>query len=865
MCGVKVNQGNNMLSYDAISKKFLEYFKSQRHTVVPSASLIPADDPSLLFVNAGMVPFKRMFLGTEKPGSNRLTSAQRCLRVGGKHNDLDQVGYTARHHTLFTMLGNFSFGDYFKKEAISFAWQFITEELSIDKSKLYVTVHDSDDEAYEIWRKLIGLSPDRVIRCGDADNFWMMGDVGPCGPCSEIFYDHGPSCKGGLPGSDDQDGDRYMEIWNLVFMQYERKVDGVMMDLPEPSVDTGMGLERISAVMQGVHDTYDIDIYVNMMKVLNAHTNISLPRHAQKIIVDHMRASFFMILDHVVPSNEGRGYVLRRILRRALRYAYQSGMTLPGLYKLIPEFCDILSKSDHRLIKDQSFIVSHIKREESQFMRTLKQGMQVIEQQVLKKSRKVIDAQLMFKLYDTYGFPIDITRDVAKENNLSYDEYGYEKLMKVQRQKSKKSAKFQSVGSKWSHLSSRTEFIGYDETQSYSDVEALLTVQGDSAESLSCLTAGQRGMVILNKTPCYAESGGQVGDSGEIKSAKGLFVIEDTQRDEGVISHIGYVKSGQIVVGDGVHVTVSQERSKTILNHSATHLVHYALRKVLGNHVVQKGSLVEPARLRFDFTHHKPLTRDQIDEVELLVNEMVCENRPSQVSWMSLKDALNSDAMSLFGEKYSDPVRVVRLADVSVELCGGLHVNAAGDIGCFKIKSEGGVASGVRRIEAITGPSVVRWWQERDSKIRSIEKQVKQSLDQIPKKFDQINAELKEIKSQSHQRQDYDTWMRSISEKSGHVVGFKDAIDKSVMMTLADKFVNIDNRVLVLITGSPGAYQYIIACQKGAKISAKEALSLLESELNISGGGRPERVQGVIKDDMQIQALCELIKERLDQ
>ena len=696
-----------MTSSAELRQAFLDYYKANDHEVVASASLVPSDDPTLLFVNAGMVPFKEVFLGNEKRPYVRATSSQCCVRAGGKHNDLENVGYTARHHTFFEMLGNFSFGDYFKREAIGYAWDFLTNILQLPPEKLWVTVFDEDDETADIWLNEIKVDANKFSRIGASDNFWSMGDTGPCGPCSEIFYDHGPDIPGGPPGTAEEDGDRYVEIWNLVFMQYDRDAEGTLQPLPKPSVDTGMGLERLAAVMQGVHTNYDIDLFQQLIKAAAKITaTTDLANNSLRVIADHIRSCSFLIVDGVLPSNEGRGYVLRRIIRRAVRHGYQLGVNQLFFYKLVATLAAEMGDAYPELLRNQAHVERILKLEEERFAETLEQGMRILEDDLATMQGTVIAGETVFKLYDTYGFPMDLTADIARERGLGIDHDGFEKAMNAQRSRARAASQFGSDYSGNLQVEGETTFTGYEQLADQSRVLGLFH-EGEAVERLE---TGQSGIVVLEQTPLYAESGGQVGDHGRLETTSARFEVQDTQKQGTVITHIGNVTEGVLAVGDSANVYVDFERRQaTILNHSGTHLLHAALRQVLGEHVQQKGSLVDPERLRFDFAHYEPVTSEQLAEIEALVNSQIRRNAMAETRVMSMDAAVESGAMALFGEKYGDEVRVLSIGDFSVELCGGTHVKHAGDIGLLKITSETGIASGVRRIEAVTGATALQW------------------------------------------------------------------------------------------------------------------------------------------------------------
>ena len=684
-----------------IRSQFLQYFQENGHTIVSSSPLIPGNDPTLLFTNAGMVQFKDVFTGEETRPYHRATTSQRCVRAGGKHNDLENVGYTARHHTLFEMLGNFSFGDYFKEDAIHFAWQFLTERLGLPKERLWVTVHHSDQEAEDIWIQKIGVDPNRLSRLGDKDNFWSMGDTGPCGPCSEIFYDHGPDVAGGPPGSEDDDLDRYIEIWNLVFMQFEQSADGSRTPLPKPSVDTGMGLERIAAVMQGVHSNYEIDLFQALLRAAADVTQTTdLEAKSLRVIADHIRSCSFLICDGVLPSNEGRGYVLRRIIRRAIRHGHKLGCDQPFFHKIVHTLVAEMGEAYPELRDNEDRIVAALKQEEAQFAKTLDAGMKVLEDAVESLPGNTLPGELIFRLYDTHGFPVDLTNDIARERDLELDIDGFDQAMAEQREKSRQGSSFAAEGQVRFDLDGSTEFLGY----THLDASAVVVALAKDGQQVESLAAGEPGVVVLNQTPFYAESGGQQGDSGSLTSAGGSFQVSVTKKYGAHFGHEGKLGMGELTVGDTVNARVEgPRRQATALNHSATHLLHSALRTVLGEHVTQKGSLVTHERTRFDFSHPQPVTAEEIAAIEAMVNAEIRRNEDVITRVMPIEEAKAAGAMALFGEKYDDEVRVLSMGEFSVELCGGTHVARTGDIGLFKIIAESGVASGVRRIEAVTG------------------------------------------------------------------------------------------------------------------------------------------------------------------
>jgi len=691
------------MNTEQIRQSFLDYFASRGHRIVASSPLVPGNDPTLLFTNAGMVQFKDVFLGKDPRDYRRAASSQRCVRAGGKHNDLENVGYTARHHTFFEMLGNFSFGDYFKREAIEFAWEFITKELKIPKERLWVTVYREDDEAAELWVKHIGVDPKRLTRCDEKSNFWSMGDTGPCGPCTEIFYDHGPGIPGGPPGSPDEDGDRYVEIWNLVFMQYDRAADGTLTPLPRPSVDTGMGLERIAAVMQGVHSNYDIDLFARLIDAAARATGArDRASPSLRVIADHIRAASFLITDGVLPGNEGRGYVLRRIIRRALRHGYELGVQQPFFHTLVAPLEREMGRAFPELSAAAGHVARVLKTEEERFAETLSQGMRILEDALGSLRGGELAGEVVFKLYDTYGFPVDLTADVARARGIRVDRDGFEKAMDEQRERARAASKFEMAHAAGVQLDQASIFTGYEQLTGEGRVTAILRGDGKA----QALASGEDGALVLDRTPFYAESGGQVGDRGLIHGPGFRFRVRDTQKNGAAHVHIGRCESGEVTVGAHATAEVDEpSRSATRLHHSATHLLHAALRQVLGNHVAQKGSLVAPDRLRFDFSHYEAIKPEQLAAIERLVNAEIRRNSAAETRLMKYDEAVASGAMALFGEKYGDEVRVLRFGEFSTELCGGTHVARTGDIGLMKITSESGIAAGIRRIEAVTGES----------------------------------------------------------------------------------------------------------------------------------------------------------------
>jgi alanyl-tRNA synthetase len=733
-----------------IRQRFLDFFKRHGHTVVPSSPLVPANDPTLLFTNAGMVQFKEVFLGLEKRPYVRAASSQRCVRAGGKHNDLENVGYTARHHTFFEMLGNFSFGDYFKREAIRYAWDFLTQDLKLPADRLWVTVYKDDQEAADIWLKEMKVDPKRFGYLGESSNFWQMGDTGPCGPCSEIFYDHGPGIPGGPPGSPDEDGDRYVEIWNLVFMQYNRDAKGVLTPLPKPSVDTGMGLERIAAVQQGVHSNYQIDLFRHLIRAAIEITGTSdRESHSLNVVADHIRAAAFLIIDGVLPSNEGRGYVLRRIIRRAIRHGHRLGATTTFFYKLVEPLCRQMGDAYPELNRDRAQVERVLRQEEDRFNETLEQGLKILEEDIASLQGDTISGATVFKLYDTYGFPMDLTRDVALERNLKIDMAGFEREMEAQRERARAASSFKTADVGAVTVDQPTQFTGYERLDDAGKV--LQITRGADLAQTDTLSAGESGNIILDRTPFYAESGGQVGDRGVLRAGDAVFRVEDTQKHGAVHVHQGRVENGRFRVGDKVTAEVDGLlRRATMLNHSATHLMHKALRDVLGAHVQQKGSLVDEQHTRFDFSHFTPMTPEQIAEVERRVNEQILHNDDTRARVMDMDSAKAEGAMALFGEKYGNEVRVLNIGD-SIELCGGTHVRRTGDIGLFKIVSESGVASGVRRIEAVTGPGVLAYLNERESRLREVADLLRATPEEAPRKVEQLTQRVKGLEKELDQ------------------------------------------------------------------------------------------------------------------
>lgn len=833
-----------------IRKAFLDYFQSQGHEVVASSSLVPGNDPTLLFTNAGMVQFKDVFLGRDLRNYSRATSSQRCVRAGGKHNDLENVGYTARHHTFFEMLGNFSFGDYFKQDAIRFAWQFLTETLGLPKEKLWVTVYHEDKEAEDIWIKEVGVDPERFSRLGEDSNFWQMGDTGPCGPCTEIFFDHGADVWGGPPGSPEEDGDRYIEIWNLVFMQYDRQPDGTLEPLPKPSVDTGMGLERIAAVMQGVHSNYEIDLFANLLKaVAEVVGTTDLDNKSLRVIADHIRSCAFLITDGVLPSNEGRGYVLRRILRRAIRHGNQLGMKDLFFHKLVAPLVAEMGEAYPELAKAQPQVEKILRLEEEQFAKTLEQGLRILEQDLAELKGKEIPGDVVFKLYDTYGFPADLTADIARERDLTIDEVGFEKEMEEQKKRSKEAGKFKANYHDGLDVSSASEFCGYDQAASESTVTELF-VDGQPVQSAA---EGQQVIIVLDSTPFYAESGGQVGDVGFIRADGAHFEVTDTTKERGAHLHHGVLTSGELKVGDKVTTEIDNSRRQAIrLNHSATHLMHAALRKVLGEHVQQKGSQVTADRLRFDFAHLEAMKPKEIKEVERLVNEQIRANTEVTTELMKIDDAKAKGAMALFGEKYDDEVRVLSMGqdNFSIELCGGTHASRTGDIGLFRIISEGGVAAGVRRIEAVTGEGALSWVDESEAALAGIGALVKgsrdTSLEKVQQMLDRVKTLEKELEKQKAKLASSagDDLLGQARDVSGVKVlsAIVEGVDGKSLRDMVDKLKDkMGSGIIVLGAGGDKA-SLVAGVTKDltGKVKAGDLVNHVAQQVGGKGGGRPD-------------------------
>jgi alanyl-tRNA synthetase len=839
-------------SSNELRQAFLDFFAERGHEVVASSPLVPGNDPTLLFTNAGMVQFKDVFLGLDKRSYDRAVTSQRCVRAGGKHNDLENVGYTARHHTFFEMLGNFSFGDYFKREAIRYAWDFLTQTLGLPAEKLWVTVFNDDDEAADIWLKEMKIDPERFTRMGEKDNFWAMGDTGPCGPCSEIFYDHGPDVPGGPPGTPDEDGDRYVEVWNLVFMQFDRSADGTMTPLPKPSVDTGMGLERIAAVMQGVHSNYEIDLFANLIEATAKTVGVENDGSSSlNVIADHIRACAFLIVDGVLPGNEGRGYVLRRIIRRAIRHGKKLGTDEPFFYKLVAPLAEEMGGAYPELPKGRAHVEKVLQKEELRFAETLDQGMEILEEAIRDLSGERIPGEVVFKLYDTYGFPVDLTADIARERGLQIDTAGFEAAMDKQRDRARAASKFAASSEAAIRTDAASEFSGYEGTEAPGEVVALFR-DGARVDSLA---AGDEGAVILSSTPFYAESGGQIGDTGILAETGKLFQVVDTQKSGKAIVHYGAVEQGEVEIGDTVEAIVDEERRQAIrLNHSATHLMHAALRQVLGDHVQQKGSLVAPERLRFDFSHYEPVTAAQIAEIEAIVNDEIRNNVAADTRLMSYDDAMQSGAMALFGEKYGDEVRVLRFGDFSVELCGGTHVERTGDIGVFKITSESGIASGVRRIEAVTGKGALEWIDARaralaelSGLLRSQPDQAAVRVEQLLKRNRDLEKELAAAKQAliTGQATDHSA---NVTEIDGiKVLATRmDGADAKTLREAVDRFKDrLQSAVVVLGSVDAGKVRLAAGVTKNntGRIRAGDLIKPVAEKVGGKGGGRPDFAQ----------------------
>ncbi len=863
---------------------FLNYFAGKGHSIVQSSSLVPGNDPTLLFTNAGMVPFKDVFLGAEKRSYTRATSSQRCVRAGGKHNDLENVGYTARHHTFFEMLGNFSFGDYFKKDAIEFAWEFLTKTLGLPEEKLLVTVYETDDEAFEIWRDKIGVPVEKIIRIGDkspekkyeSDNFWSMGDTGPCGPCSEIFYDHGEHIWGGPPGSPEEDGDRFIEIWNIVFMQFNRSSDGTMAPLPKPSVDTGMGIERIAAILQGVHSNYEIDIFQNLIKATAELIGVEdLENKSLRVIADHIRSCSFLIVDGVMPSNEGRGYVLRRIIRRAVRHGHQLGAKGVFFHKLVATLVAQMGEAYPELAQQQAVVEKMLRIEEEQFAKTLERGLALLNNKLEQIEGNQIPGDLVFNLYDTYGFPADLTADIARENGLTIDEAGFEQQMLVQKQKSQAASNFKADYNDQLTSAQISNFTGYDHVESAGTITELFV----GGESKAQMLDGEEGILILDETPFYAESGGQSGDKGEIRTASGTFQVYDTQKLGNAIAHHGKA-TGQLNTGDLTTAVIDQTRREAIKkNHSATHLIHAALRNVLGEHVTQKGSLVEADKFRFDFSHYEGVTAEQLRTVEQMVNAQIQLNSPLETEVMAIDAAKEKGAMALFGEKYDDEVRVVTMGDFSIELCGGTHVKQTGDIGLFKIISEAGIAAGVRRIEAVTGLAALQQVQNLEQTLTQAANLLKTEPTNLLEKLEQNISKLKQSEKALRQLQDKMASQQgsNLTESAKEIAGVKTLIvnlgaaDPKSLRGLVDDLKNkMGSVVMLLAAANDNKVSLIAGVTKDltGKVKAGELVNVAAAKVGGKGGGRPDMAQAGGSQpeniDAALQAATEFLTEQLD-
>ena len=848
---------------------FLDYFAQQGHERVASSPLIPANDPTLLFTNAGMVQFKDAFLGRERRANPRAVSSQRCVRAGGKHNDLENVGYTARHHTFFEMLGNFSFGDYFKREAIEYAWDYLTRVLALPPERLWVTVFEDDDEAANIWLKDIGVDARRFSRCGAKDNFWSMGDTGPCGPCSEIFYDHGPHIPGGPPGSPDADGDRYVEIWNLVFMQFNRDAEGNMTPLPHPSVDTGMGLERLAAVIQGVHSNYDIDLFRHLIDAAAQATGCTdLANKSLRVIADHIRSTAFLIIDGVTPGNEGRGYVLRRIMRRAIRHGYQLGCTTPFFHTLIEPLAREMGAAYPELRTHQAHVERLVTLEEERFAETLEHGMRLLDEAIAHLSGAQIAGETVFKLYDTYGFPVDLTADIARERGLTLDLVGFEQAMAQQKARARAASHFGASQAHEIQIQGETDFCGYERLTADATVVALYR----DGTSCDVLETGEAGIVILDLSPFYGESGGQVGDHGWLTTESARFAVQDTQKKgDGVLVHLGRVESGPLTVGDRVEARVDGERRRaTALNHSATHLLHAALREVLGTHVQQKGSQVSAERLRFDFAHFEPLSREQVLTIERLINREVRANHLVETRIMSLEDAKATGAMALFGEKYADQVRVLRMGEFSTELCGGTHVKAVGDIGLIKILSESGIAAGVRRIEAVTGAAALEWIEADEERLLRLAGLLKGGRDDIDERVTQLldrarrlEKELDQLKAKAASSAGQDLAAQAVEIQGVKTLAARlDGADsKSLRVTLDQLKDKLGSAVIVLATEADGKVSLIAGVTKDLtdRLKAGELIREVAEQVGGKGGGRPDMAQAGGTDPAGLPAALALV------
>ncbi len=859
-----------------IRQLFLDYFQQRGHQIVPGSSLVPANDPTLLFTNAGMVQFKEVFTGQEQRPYKRAASAQRCVRAGGKHNDLENVGYTARHHTFFEMLGNFSFGDYFKREAIQYAWEFLTEVARLPPERLWITVYADDDEAADIWLKEIGVSAERFSRIGDkpggkryeSDNFWSMGDTGPCGPCSEIFYDHGEDVAGGPPGTPEEDGDRYIEIWNLVFMQYDRDAAGNMNPLPHPSVDTGMGLERLAAVLQGVHNNYDIDLFRHLIgAIAELADEKDLTNTSLRVIADHIRACAFLVTDGVVPSNEGRGYVLRRIVRRAIRHGHKLGLREPFFYKLVGPLCEVMGDAYPELPKARPQVERVLRQEEERFAETLDHGMTILEEAIAKLDGTVIPGETVFKLYDTYGFPVDLTADIARERGLTLDMAGFEREMAAQRERARAASSFSVAGGEGLDVDVQTVFTGYDHLTDQGQVQALFR-DGRPVERLA---EGEEGLLVLDRTPFYAESGGQVGDTGALRVGDAELQVLDTQKQGDAFLHQVRAQKGVVAVGDKLEARVDKQRRRQIAdNHSATHLLHAALRKILGGHVQQKGSLVEADRLRFDFSHFDAVTPAQLAQTEALVNEQIRANLPVETRLMAQEDAIAAGAMALFGEKYGDTVRVLSMGDFSVELCGGTHVSRTGDIGLFKIVSEGGVAAGVRRIEAVAGEAALRYIGETEKSLQRLAALLKADTGIVEAKVQALlerarglEKEVEQLKARLASSQGGDLAAQAVDIDGIKVLAAKlDGADAKSLRDTVDQLKNKLGHAAVVLAAVDGDKVSLVAGvtkDETRRLKAGDLVNSVARQVGGKGGGRPDLAMAGGKDPAGLDAALQAV------
>ena len=883
-----MNTPTKTMQLNDVRQAFIDFFKSKHHTHVSSSSLIPHNDPTLLFTNAGMNQFKDTFLGLETRDYIRAVTSQKCVRAGGKHNDLDNVGYTARHHTFFEMLGNFSFGDYFKQDAIKFAWEFLTDDkwLALPKDRLYVTVYHTDDEAYEIWHQDIGLSADRIIRIGDkggayqSDNFWAMGDTGPCGPCSEIFYDYGEQVAGGLPGTPDEDGDRYVEVWNCVFMQFNRQKDGSLEPLPKPSVDTGMGLERISSVMQGKLGNYEVDLFTNLMdataQIIGVDSNYE---PSFKVVADHIRAVSFLIADGVRPSNEGRGYVLRRIIRRAVRHGNKLGAKDSFFYQLVPALVAEMGQAYPELIKKQSEIQAVILKEEEQFAKTLAQGLRLLSGELEKlNDGDTLTGETVFKLYDTYGFPTDLTADIARERGISIDEDGFHVCMNEQRERARDAGKFDVDYSSTIKVDTPTEFVGYDLLDHQSQIVGLYQ-NGKQVQSLS---EGEEGVIVLSATPFYAEGGGQVGETGEINTSTGVFFVEDTKKSGTAIIHYGTVKMGELITNQSANAQViSDVRTASAKNHSATHLLHASLRTVLGTDVTQKGSLVSSDVLRFDFSYDKPISNDELTKIERMVNEQIQKNTPVQIEYLPIDEAIDKGAMALFGEKYGDVVRVLTMganadnSTFSIELCGGIHVAQTGDIGLFKIVSESGIASGVRRIEALTGMGAIRFVQAGERILSDLATNFKAKRDEITVRVNTLSDKNRELEKQLERAEQKLASFQATQILNNAIkldisgvnllITTASGIDAKAIRGLMDNIKSrLDNAVIVLVGEADDlALSASVSKNLTDKVKAGDVIRYLAGKLGGKGGGKPDYAQGGAPKSANLNNILADLTEKL--